>query len=55
MDAEKQRVAVYRCLIYAAIGYSVIPLLSICVNIPMVYNYIHYVKNMTDNDIKYCK
>lgn len=42
-------------LIFQAVTFSVVAVLSVCVTLPMVYNYIHHVRRQMHNEINYCK
>ncbi|EYC13879.1 hypothetical protein Y032_0042g578 [Ancylostoma ceylanicum] len=55
MEAEKQRLAAYRFVAYTAVIFSVVAMLSICITLPMVYNYIHHVKRSMKTEIHYCR
>ncbi|EYB83869.1 hypothetical protein Y032_0327g2588 [Ancylostoma ceylanicum] len=48
------RIRAYRFVAYAAVTFSVIAVLSICVSLPMVYNYVHHVKKSMHNDLNIC-
>ncbi|KAK6040050.1 nematode cuticle collagen domain protein [Cooperia oncophora] len=55
MEDLKPRLAAYRFVAYSAVIFSVIAVLSICITLPMVYNYIHHVKKSLRSDIKFCR
>uniref|UniRef100_A0A7I4YMQ2 Col_cuticle_N domain-containing protein n=1 Tax=Haemonchus contortus TaxID=6289 RepID=A0A7I4YMQ2_HAECO len=54
MDLET-RVKAYRFVAYSAVTFSVVAVLSVCVTLPMVYNYVHHVKRTMHNEINFCK
>lgn len=49
------RVAAYRFVAYSAVTFSVVAVLSVCITLPMVYNYIHHVKRSMRQEISFCK
>ncbi|KAL6743893.1 hypothetical protein Aduo_016882 [Ancylostoma duodenale] len=55
LQTEKQRLAAYRFVAYTAVIFSVVAVLSICITLPMVYNYIHHVKRSMKTEIHYCR
>jgi len=54
MDLEN-RIKAYRFVAYSAVVFSVVAVLSVCVTLPMVYNYVHHVRRSMHNEITYCK
>ncbi|CAD6196242.1 unnamed protein product [Caenorhabditis auriculariae] len=54
MDLET-RIKAYRFVAYSAVTFSVVAVLSVCVTLPMVYNYVHHVKRTMHNEITFCK
>ncbi|VDL73578.1 unnamed protein product [Nippostrongylus brasiliensis] len=54
MDLE-QRIKAYRFVAYAAVTFSVVAVLSVCLTLPMVYSYISHVKRQINTDIKFCR
>ncbi|PIO53257.1 nematode cuticle collagen domain protein, partial [Teladorsagia circumcincta] len=54
MDLE-HRIKAYRFVAYSAVTFSVVAVLSVCVTLPMVYNYVHHVKRTMHNEISFCK
>ena len=54
MDLE-QRIKAYRFVAYSAVTFSVVAVLSVCVTLPMVYNYVDHVKKSMHSEIDYCK
>ena len=40
---------------YSAVTFSVVAVLSVCITLPMVYNYIENVKRSMHHEINYCK
>ncbi|VDM81168.1 unnamed protein product [Strongylus vulgaris] len=56
MECESgHRLAAYRFVAYSAVAFSVVAVLSICITLPMVYNYIHHVKRSMNTEINFCK
>ncbi|KAK0399560.1 hypothetical protein QR680_003106 [Steinernema hermaphroditum] len=54
MDLES-RIKAYRFVAYSAVTFSVVAVLSVCVTLPMVYNYVHHVRRQMRNEITFCK
>uniref|UniRef100_A0A1I7WN62 Col_cuticle_N domain-containing protein n=1 Tax=Heterorhabditis bacteriophora TaxID=37862 RepID=A0A1I7WN62_HETBA len=54
MDLET-RVKAYRFVAYSAVTFSVVAVLSVCVTLPMVYNYVHHVKRTMQNEVVFCR
>ncbi|EPB70288.1 nematode cuticle collagen domain protein [Ancylostoma ceylanicum] len=54
MDLE-QRIKAYRFVAYAAVTFSVVAVLSVCLTLPMVYNYVSHVKRQINTDINFCR
>lgn len=54
MDIET-RIKAYRFVAYSAVTFSVVAVLSVCVTLPMVYNYVHHVKRTMHSEIAFCK
>lgn len=54
IDLEN-RIKAYRFVAYSAVTFSVVAVLSVCVTLPMVYNYVHHVRRQMHNEITYCK
>ncbi|PIO52855.1 nematode cuticle collagen domain protein, partial [Teladorsagia circumcincta] len=54
MDLE-HRVKAYRFVAYSAVTFSVVAVLSVCVTLPMVYNYVHKVKYTMHNEVHFCR
>nr|CDJ80285.1 Nematode cuticle collagen and Collagen triple helix repeat domain containing protein [Haemonchus contortus] len=54
MEIE-QRIKAYRFVSYAAVTFSVVAVLSVCLTLPMVYNYVNHVKRQINIDITFCQ
>ncbi|KAF8355469.1 hypothetical protein PRIPAC_97092, partial [Pristionchus pacificus] len=54
MDLES-RIKAYRFVAYSAVAFSVVAVISVCVTLPLVYNYVHHVKKTMGNEITFCK
>ncbi|EYB83882.1 hypothetical protein Y032_0327g2598 [Ancylostoma ceylanicum] len=52
---SEQRVPVYRFMAYLAISIAVVTVLSVCITLPIIYNYIHHIKRTAIMDINFCK
>ncbi|CAI5449358.1 unnamed protein product [Caenorhabditis angaria] len=55
MEKEEIRVKAYRFVAYAAVTFSVVAVLTVCITLPMVFNYVSHVKKSIHQDIRYCK
>lgn len=55
MEDFDNRVKAYKIVSYAAVIFSTIAVLSICVTLPMVYTYVSQIKRQMSNEIVYCK
>ncbi|PAV83620.1 hypothetical protein WR25_21890 [Diploscapter pachys] len=54
MDLEG-RIKAYRFVAYAAVTFSVVAVLSVCITLPMVYSYVKHVKSSLNTEIHFCK
>lgn len=54
MDVQS-RIKAYRFVAYAAITFSFVAVLSVCITLPMVYNYIRHVRQQMHTEITFCK
>lgn len=54
MELEN-KIKAYRFVAYSAVTFSVVAVLSVCVTLPMVYNYVHTVRRQMHNEVVYCK
>lgn len=48
------RIRAYRVVAYAAVTFSVIAVLSICISLPMVYSYVHHVRRNMRGELNDC-
>ncbi|KAL3105842.1 hypothetical protein niasHT_026617 [Heterodera trifolii] len=51
----ENRIKAYRFVAYSAVCFSVVSVLSVCVTLPLVYNYVHHVRRSMNNEVNYCK
>ncbi|VDM39369.1 unnamed protein product [Toxocara canis] len=49
------RIKAYRFVAYSAVTFSVVSVISVCITLPMVYNYINQVRTQMHNEINQCK
>lgn len=49
------RIKAYRFVAYSAVTFSVVAVLSVCITLPMVYNYVQYVRRQMHSEVNYCK
>ncbi|VDK58297.1 unnamed protein product [Gongylonema pulchrum] len=54
MDLDN-RIKAYKFVSYAAVTFSTVAVLSVCVTLPMVYNYVYHVRRHMKSEINYCK
>ncbi|VDN41817.1 unnamed protein product [Gongylonema pulchrum] len=54
MELES-RIKAYRFVAYSAVTFSIVAVLSVCVTLPMVYNYVHHVRRQMNSEITFCK
>ncbi|MFH4984842.1 hypothetical protein AB6A40_011551 [Gnathostoma spinigerum] len=54
MDLDS-RIKAYKFVAYSAVTFSVVAVLSVCVTLPMVYNYVHHVRQQMRNEVSFCK
>ena len=49
------RIKAYKFVAYSAVTFSVVAVLSVCVTLPMVYNYVQHVRLQMNHEMKFCK
>ncbi|KAE9411995.1 hypothetical protein Angca_002937, partial [Angiostrongylus cantonensis] len=54
MDIDS-RIKAYRFVGYAAVTFSALAVLSVCITLPMVYNYVHHVRSQMHSELNMCK
>ncbi|CAJ0595042.1 unnamed protein product, partial [Cylicocyclus nassatus] len=54
MDSD-HRLKAYRFVAYSAVTFSVVAVLSVCITLPLVYNYVSHVKHSVKSEIRFCK
>lgn len=54
MESERKRLRAYRLVAYAAVAFSAISVSSVVVTLPLVHNYVHYVRRSLDSDTLFC-
>ena len=54
MDFET-RIKAYKFVAYSAVTFSVVAVLSVCITLPMVYNYVSHVRTQMHSEIVFCK
>ncbi|VDD95236.1 unnamed protein product, partial [Enterobius vermicularis] len=52
---EETRIKAYKFASYAAITFSVVSVLSVCIALPMIHNYVNQVQWQMNNELKYCQ
>jgi hypothetical protein len=54
MDFET-RIKAYKFVAYSAVTFSVVAVLSVCITLPMVYNYVSHVRTQMHSEMVFCK
>lgn len=54
MDIDS-KIKAYRFVGYAAVCFSAVAVLSVCVTLPMVYNYVHHVRSQMHGELNQCR
>lgn len=54
MDSHPRDKA-YKFVAYSAVTFAVVAVVSVCVTLPMVYNYVSHVQTRMHKELKYCK
>ncbi len=49
------RIKAYKFVAYSAVTFSVVAVLSVCVTLPMVYNYVQHVRRQMHHEMSFCK
>ena len=49
------QVKAYRFVAYSAVTFSVVSILSVCVTLPLVYNYVHLIKRNMQQEVLVCR
>uniref|UniRef100_A0A915JPZ4 Nematode cuticle collagen N-terminal domain-containing protein n=1 Tax=Romanomermis culicivorax TaxID=13658 RepID=A0A915JPZ4_ROMCU len=55
MVVEDQRDKAYSYVVYAAVTFSAVSVLSVCITLPMVYNYVQHIREQAKVDLARCK
>lgn len=45
----------YKFVTYSAVTFSVVSILSVCITLPMVYNYVQHIQDSVAQEMQYCK
>lgn len=54
MESEAREKA-YRIVSYTAILFSIISVVSICITVPLGYNYVAHIQNQMNREIEFCR
>lgn len=54
MDFEN-RIKAYRFVAYSAVAFSIVSVVSVCITLPMVHEYVHQVGRQMDKELGYCQ
>uniref|UniRef100_A0A1I7WB75 Col_cuticle_N domain-containing protein n=1 Tax=Heterorhabditis bacteriophora TaxID=37862 RepID=A0A1I7WB75_HETBA len=49
------KILAYRFVAYSALSFSAVAVLSVCITLPMVHNYMSQAKKNINRDVFYCK
>ncbi|VDO50025.1 unnamed protein product, partial [Brugia timori] len=52
---EEQRERAYKAVAYAAVTFSLISVLSVCITMPIVYSFVDHIQQQTRKDLQFCK
>ncbi|VDM98092.1 unnamed protein product, partial [Onchocerca ochengi] len=52
---EEQRERAYKAVAYAAVTFSLISILSVCITMPIVYSFVDHIQQQTRKDLQFCK
>ena len=52
---EDARERAYKAVAYSAVTFSLIAILSVCISMPIVYNFIDHIQQQTKQDLMFCK
>ena len=54
MDVES-KIKAYKFVAYSTFAFAVLAVFSVSMTLPMVYNYIHHVRQQMQSEVSYCK
>ncbi|VDL70264.1 unnamed protein product [Nippostrongylus brasiliensis] len=52
---EDPRERAYKAVAYSAVTFSLVAILSVCITMPIVYNFVDHVQQQTKRDLQFCK
>lgn len=52
LDAREKA---YQFAVYSAVSFSLVAILSVCVTLPMVYNYVNNIHDNIRHESQFCK
>ncbi len=52
---EDGREKAYKFVAYSAVTFSLVAILSVCITLPMVYNYVSHVQDNVKAEMYHCK
>lgn len=52
---DDQRNKAYTYVAYASVIFSAVSILSVCITMPMVYNYVQHIRDKAKIDLEQCK
>ncbi|GMS94615.1 hypothetical protein PENTCL1PPCAC_16790, partial [Pristionchus entomophagus] len=53
--SDEPRERAYKAVAYAAVTFSLLAVLSVCISMPIVYNFVEHVEQQTRRDLSFCK
>lgn len=52
---EDARERAYKAVAYSAVTFSLLAIVSVCITMPMVYNFVDHIQQQTKRDLSFCK
>ncbi|VDP40890.1 unnamed protein product [Soboliphyme baturini] len=49
------RINAFKFVAYSAVAFSIVSVLSVCVSLPVVYNYVRHVRQQMNSELRFCK
>ena len=45
----------YKYVAYSAVTFSLVAILSVCITMPIVYNFVDHIQQQTKQELEFCK
>ena len=55
LGMEDPRERAYKAVTYAAVTFSVVAIVSLCISMPIVYSFVDSIQHQTKKDLQFCK